>query len=250
VLINGVVTKGDRVWISDAIMIRGVDKDKYAPTKLNAWAGTHMPLPIGLANGPGDQVFWPDFINGAVTIGDPIKGEFKPIAGKLDRPLAVVMSKKEPKVYVAEYGAGKITEVSLTDGAKKSVATGLEGPIALALIDDTLYVAEAMSDRISKIDLGTGHKEVFVTGVVGKVGALADDGNGALLALSGSSGKLFRIDPNNLALSVIAEDLPIGYSAIGSYPSGVEFAGSMSVNANGDIYIPTAERGMIVLRKS
>ena len=231
-------------------MIRGVDKEKYAPTKLNAWAGTHMPLPIGLADGPGDQVFWPDFINGAVTIGDPGKGEFKPIAGKLDRPLAVVMSKKEPKIYVAEYGAGKITEVSLTDGAKKSVATGLEGPIALALINDTLYVSEAMSDRISKIDLATGHKEVFVTGAVGKVGALADDGDGALLALSGSSGKLFRINPKNLALSVIVEDLPIGYGAIGSYPSGVEFAGSMSVNANGDIYIPTSERGMIVLRKS
>jgi sugar lactone lactonase YvrE len=248
--INGIVWKNGKLWISDAIMIRGVNKGVYTPTKLNAWAGTHMPLPIGLADGPGDQVLFPDFVNNAVTIADPVKGEFKAIAGGLNRPLAVAMSKKEPKIYVAEYGAGQITEVSLTDGAKKPLATGLEGPMALAIIGDTLYVAEGKPGRISKVDLTSGNKEVFVAAAVGKVGALADDGAGSLLALSGSAGKLFRINPMNLALSVVAENLPIGYTVIGSYPTGVEFAAPMSVGANGDVYIATAERGVIVLRKT
>lgn len=247
--INGVVWKNGKLWISDAIMIRGVEKGAYAPTKLNAWAGTHMPLPIGLADGPGDQLFWPDFVNGAIALGDPAKGEFKAIAGGLNRPLAVVMSKDAPKVYVAEYGAGRITEVSLTDGAKKTVAEGLEGPMALALVNGALYVAEGKPSRISKVDPATGNKEVFVSSTVGKVGALADDGTGRLLALSGSAGKLFRIDPTNLAVSVVAENLPIAYSAIGSYPPGVEFAGAMGVASNGDVYLATAERGVIVLRK-
>ncbi|MFL6654920.1 MAG: SMP-30/gluconolactonase/LRE family protein [Sulfurifustis sp.] len=248
--INGVVWKNGKLWISDAIMIRGVDKGAYVPTKLNAWAGTHMPLPIGLADGPGDQLLWPDFVNGAVALGDPVKGEFKAVAGGLSRPLAVAMSREAPKFYVAEYGAGRVTEVSLTDGAKKTVAEGLEGPMALALVNGTLYVAEGKPSRISKIDPATGNKEVFVSSAVGKVGALADDGSGALLALSGSTGKLFRIDPKNLAVSVVAENLPVGYSAIGSYPPGVEFAGSMGVAANGDVYIATAERGVWVLRKA
>ena len=170
-----------------------------------------MPLPIGLANGPGEQVFWPDSVNNAVGIGDPAKGEFKAVAGGLNRPMAVLMSKSEPKIYVAEYGAGQITEVSLTDGAKKALATGLEGPLALAIIDNTLYAAEAKAGRISKVDLANGNKEVFLAGVVGKVGALGNDSAGNLLALDGASGRLFRINPKNLAISIVAQNLPVGY---------------------------------------
>jgi sugar lactone lactonase YvrE len=246
--INGILIKNNKVLISDAIMIRSVEKDHYVYTKLNAWAAHHMPLPIGLADGPGDQVFWPDPVNNAVAIGDPAKGEFKAIAGGLNRPMAVLMSKSEPKVYVAEYGAGQITEVSLTDGAKKALATGLEGPLALAVIDNTLYVAEAKAGRITKVDLASGNKEVFFSGVVGKVGALGNDGAGNLLALDGASGRLFRINPKNLAISVVAQNLPVGYGLAGSYPV-VEFPLSMAIGPKGDIYIPTAGRGLIVLQK-
>jgi len=247
--INGVLVKNGKVLISDAIMIRSVEKGRYIPTKLNAWAAHHMPLPIGLADGPGDQVFWPDSINNAVAIGDPAKGEFKPVAGGLNRPMAVLMSRNEPKVYVAEYGAGQITEVSLTDGAKKALATGLEGPLALAVIDRILYVAEAKAGRISKVDLANGNKEVFLSGVVGKIGALANDGAGNLLALDGASGRLFRINPLNLAISIVAENLPVGYTVLGSYPPA-EFAAPMAISQKGDIYVPTANRGLIMLQKT
>ena len=246
--INGVVFKNGKLLVSDAIMIRSVEKKQYVPTKLNAWAAHGMPLPIGLADGPGDQVFWPDPVNNAVAIGNPAKGEFKAVAGGLNRPMAVLMSPKDPKIYVAEYGAGQVTEVSLTDGAKKALATDLEGPLGLAIIDNTLYVAEGKSGRISKVDLANGKTEVFLSGVVGKVGALANDGKGNLLALDGASGRLFRINPKNLALSVVAENIPVSYGMAGSYPS-IEFPVSMTVNAMGNIYIPTAERGLIMLEK-
>jgi sugar lactone lactonase YvrE len=246
--INGILIKNGKVLISDAIMIRSVEKGKYAPTKLNAWAAHHMPLPIGLADGPGDQVFWPDSVNNAVAIGDPAKGEFKAIAGELNRPMAVLMSKSEPKIYVAEYGAGQITDVSLTDGAKKAFTTGLEGPLALAIIDNTLYVAEGKPGRISKVDLSNGNKEVFLAGVVGKIGALVNDGTGNLLALDGAGGRLFRINPKTLGISIIAESLPVGYTVLGSYPA-VEFSSPMTVSPKGNIYIPTADRGLIMLQK-
>jgi sugar lactone lactonase YvrE len=246
--VNGVVFKNGKLIISDAIMIRTVEKGKYVASKLNAWASHGMPLPIGLADGPGDQVLWPDSVNNAVAIGDPTKGEFKAIAGELNRPMAVLMSKTEPKIYVAEYGAGQITEVSLTDGVKKVLAKNLEGPLALAAIDTTLYVAEGKLGRISKVDLKTGKAEVFISSVVGKVGALATDGKGNLLALDGASGRLFRINPENLAISVIGENLPVGYGSAGSYP-GFEFPIAMTVNAKGNIYIPTVNRGLIMLEK-
>jgi len=245
---DGIVFKNGKIFVSDAIMIRSVEGDHYVPTKLNAWAAHGMPLPIGLADGPGDQVFWPDAVNNAVAIGDPAKGEFKAIAGGLNRPMAVLMSKSEPKIYVAEYGAGQITEVSLTDGAKKALATGLEGPLALAIIDNTLYAGEAKAGRITKVDLVSGNKEVFLAGVVSKVVALANDGAGNLLALDGASGRLFRINPKNLAISIVAQDLPVGYGTAGSYPA-VEFEGAMAVSSKGDIYIPTSERGLIMLQK-
>jgi sugar lactone lactonase YvrE len=246
--INGILVKNGKILASDAIMIRSVDKDHYGYTKLNAWAAHHMPLPIGLADGPGEQVFWPDSVNNAIAIGDPAKGEFKAIAGGLNRPMAVLMSKSEPKIYVAEYGAGQITEVSLTDGAKKALATGLEGPLALAIIGNTLYAAEAKAGRITKVDLTNGNKEVFLAGVVGKVGALANDGAGNLLALDGASGRLFRINPKNLSISIVAQNLPVGYGSAGSYPA-VEFPNAMTVGPKGDIYFPTADRGLIMLQK-
>jgi sugar lactone lactonase YvrE len=246
--INGIIIKEGKLLISDAIMIRTVEKDQYVPTKLNAWASHGMPLPIGLSNGPGDQVFWPDAVNNAVAIGNPLNGEFKALAGELNRPMAVLMSPKEPKIYVAEYGAGQVTEVSLTDGAKKALSKGLEGPLALAIIDNALYVAEGKPGRISKIDLSSGKTEVFISGVVGKVGALASDGAGNLLALDGAGGRLFRINPKNLGISIVAENIPVGYGSAGSYPA-LEFPLAMTVDGKGNIYIPTAERGLVMLEK-
>jgi hypothetical protein len=90
--------------------------------------------------------------------------------------------------------------------------------------------------------------QLFLHGVIGKVGGLANDGAGNLLALDGASGKLFRINPKNLAISVVAQNLPVGYTVIGSYPV-VEFPSSMTISSKGDIYIPTADRGLIMLQK-
>jgi sugar lactone lactonase YvrE len=246
--VNGVLFKNGKLLISDAIKIRSVEKDKYIPSKLNAWASHGMPLPLGLADGPGDQVFWPDWVNNAVAIGNPATGEFKPVAGELNRPMAVLMSKTEPKIYVVEYGAGQITEVSLKDGAKKALVKNLEGPVSFTIIDTFLYVAEAKLGRISKVDLSSGKAEVFLASVVGKVGALANDGKGNLLALDGASGKLFRINPKNLAISVLAENLPVAYGTYGSYP-GIQTPLPMTVNDKGDIYIATSDRGLIALEK-
>jgi hypothetical protein len=51
-----------------------------------------------------------------------------------------------------------------------------------------------------------------------------------------------------MSLSLVAEDLPVGYSTVGGYPP-IEFPWPMAVGANGDIYLATMNRGMIKLQK-
>jgi sugar lactone lactonase YvrE len=244
----GLVLKSGKLLVADAIMLRTLENGTYVKSKLNAWAAHNMPLPLGLADGPGDQVFWPDAVHGAIAIGNPTTGEFKAIAGELKRPTAVLMDPSGSRIFVTEFGNGQLTEVSLTDGAKRVVAAGLEGPLTLARLGDSLYVAESKAGRVSRVDPATGKKEIFVVGIAGKPDALADDGAGNLLVLDGASQKLLRVDPKTTKVSVVAVNLPIGYASTGSYPP-VEFPLVMAVAPTGDIYIGTAGRGIIKLEK-
>jgi sugar lactone lactonase YvrE len=242
----GVVVKNDTILVADAIMVRYVKEGKYYPTKLNAWAAHGMPLPLSLADGPGDQVFWTDCIHGAVAMGNPQTGEFQPVAGDLNLPMAVVMDGSRGRLLVAEYGAGRITSVNLTDGAKSVLTDGLEGPLAMTLLNGTLYVAESKAGRISAVRPDSGRKEVFLSGLAGKPGALAGDAEGGLLILDGAGRQLLRVDPTTMTVSVAAADLPIQYNTIGSYPP-VEFPLPMAVNEAGEIFLSTADRGMLKL---
>jgi sugar lactone lactonase YvrE len=244
----GIVAKADSLLVADAIMVRNLQGGIYQPTKLNAWASHGMPLPLSLADGPGSQVVWTDCIHGAVALGDPAGGQFQGLAGELKLPLAALMSAAGTELYVAEYGAGRITAIKLSDGTPTEVATDLQGPLALALIGDRLYVAEAKAGRISAVDLQTGRKEVLLASLVGKPGALANDGQGRLLVLDGAGQKLLRIDPRTLAVSVVAAHLPIAYATVGSYPP-VEFALPMTVDRQGNVWLTTADRGMLKLKK-
>ena len=246
--LTGVLVKHGQLIVSDAIMIRTVQKGEYAPTKLNAWASHGMPLTLGVIDGPGDQILWPDAVNNAIAIGNPKDGTFKPIAGGLNRPVAIAMSKTAPKLYVAEYGAGQITEVSLTDGAKRALVTGLDGPVALAVVDDALYIAEGRTARIRRAPLGGGKSEVFLSSEVGKVGALAGDGHGGLIAVDVIGRRLLHIDPRKLAITTIADGLPVGYGVIGSGTAAVEFPTPLHVADDGTITLGTAGRGVIQLK--
>lgn len=247
--LTGVLVKNGQLIVSDAIMIRTVAKGEYAPTKLNAWASHGMPLTLGVVDGPGDQILWPDAVNNAIAIGNPKDGTFKPVAGGLNRPVAVVMSKTAPKLYVAEYGAGQITEISLADGAKRPLVTGLDGPVALAVVDDWLYIAEARTARIRRAPLAGGKSEVWLSSEVGKVGALAADGRGGLIAVDVIGRRLLHIDPRKLAIATIADGLPVGYGVVGSGTGAVEFPAPLHVADDGTITLGTAGRGVIQLRR-
>ncbi len=249
--ITGVLLKNGKLWVADNIMIRSAEGGKYVKSAINPYAVTdNMPVPGILSDGPGDQILWLEPFAGTLAIGDPVRGGFRTIVGaveSLNRPVAMVMSGDRSTVYVAEYGSGKILSIGLDDGGKKILAEGLEGPLALAIIGDTMYVSEGKAARISKVDMKTGKTEIVVVGL-GKFGALANDGRGNLLAMDDAGGKLVRIHTGNLALKVIAVGLPVRSNVIGHHP-GLEMPCPMTVGPEGDIYLPTAGRGLVMLKK-
>jgi sugar lactone lactonase YvrE len=158
------------------------------------------------------------------------------------------MDKSESKLYVAEFGADQITEVALPSGDKKVLAKDFSGPVSLALIGETIYVGETKSGRIIKLNPAPGEKDVFLAGGVGRPGALANDGAGNLIVLDGGGKRLLRVSTKSGAVTTIAENLPVRYSVIGSYPY-MELPVPMAVNEKGDIYFTTMERGTILLKK-
>jgi sugar lactone lactonase YvrE len=247
--VHGLAIKGKDVVVADNIMLRFMENGRYVQTKINAWGTTPgIPSPRGLANGPGSQYIWSNWFGGALGIGDPRTGEFKVLTKGLSYPASMQMDKSESKLYVAEFGADQITEVSLPSGDKKVLAKDFSGPVSLALIGETIYVGETKSGRIIKLNPATGEKDVFLAGGVGRPGALANDGAGNLIVLDGGGKRLLRVSTKSGAVTTIAENLPVRYSVIGSYPY-MELPVPMAVNEKGDIYFTTMERGTILLKK-
>ena len=247
--INGLALKGKNIMVADNIMIRSLEKGQYVPSKINAWGTTPgIPTPRGIVNGPGEQYIWSNWFGGALGIGNPMTGEFKVLAKELNYPMGMLMDKSETKLFVAEHGADQITEIALDSGVKKVLAKGLAGPVSLALVGDTLYVGETKAGRISKVDPATGKREVFLAGIVGRPGGLGNDGAGNLLVLDGAGKRLLRVNTKNLAVSIIAQNLPVRYAVVGAYPY-TELPVPMAVNEKGDIYLITMERGTIMLQK-
>jgi sugar lactone lactonase YvrE len=246
--IGGMLAKGGEILVSDSVMIYQGIAGKYVKTRLSVGAVAGMPMPCGLAEGPGEEIFWTDWMGNTVAMGSPFTGEHKRVAEQLDRPVAALMNQEGTKLFVAEYGSGQITEIQVPDGAKRVLASGLEGPLALAIVKDRLYVAEAKAGRISKVDPDSGKQEVFLAGMVGRPAALGNDGGGNLLVLDGAGQKLYRIGTQDLRISLLAANLPIRCVLTGTYPA-LELPWPMSISKEGNIYLATADRGVIMLEK-
>lgn len=120
---------------------------------------------------PYDPVFLAD---GSVVVADygagtlarlaPGKGRDRSeLAGDLRGPVGVAAD--ADGIYVAEYDAGRIWRISLSDGARALVAEGLDRPEGLAIAaDGTLFVAETGRRRLLSVDVLTG-----------EIGVIADE---------------------------------------------------------------------------
>lgn len=62
--------------------------------------------------------------------------------------------------------------------------------------------------------------------------------------------KVLRIDPRKLIITLIADGLPTGNGLVGVGPAAVDFSTPLFVTPTGDIYLATAGRGIVQLKKT
>jgi DNA-binding beta-propeller fold protein YncE len=130
------------------------------------------------------------------------------------------------RVYVADRANDLVRVVDVEAGAVTTLATGFDGPGALALEEDTglLYVADTFRCVVTAVDTSNG-STVVVGGQPGRCGALdgvADratlDAPQALalfdgrLVVGGFSGALRSLDPASGTISTVA-NVPAGFFA-------------------------------------
>ncbi len=142
----------------------------------------------------------------------------------LNQPVGLALS--GDYLYIAEYGAGKISKINITDQTPiaTDVVIGLDGPGSLLLIGDYLYIAEYDGDKISKIDITVPTPTATTVVTVSAPEGLVLSGNELYIA-EYDGGKISKID--------ITDSTPIPnatYVFTANNPQGLELNGN-------DLYI-------------
>ena len=156
----------------------------------------------------------------------------------LHLPTAIYANHSDAFIYATEFIDGKIEAIPVNDDQikRKTVATNLSGPNGIVKKGDKLYVAESLGQRISVIDLTNGRQDVLLSGGVGRPSAIDMDKDGNLLVLDSEGRRLLKINPDNAAMSVIADNLPIYPNIFANWPV-VQVPNGLAVTADGAIYV-------------
>lgn len=141
---------------------------------------------------------------GSIARYRPAAGESDFIGHGYDQLMGIASTYGGATVF-AEYGTGK---VHIADGVEtREIATGLNKPMGVAVLGDTIFVAEAGAGQISMISNG-GAAETLITGLGRPEGLCVS--NGILYAVDTATKALLAIDPGSGDITTIASDLPVG----------------------------------------
>ena len=149
-------------------------------------------------------------------------------------------------VLYAEIATGNITRASGTDFKQtKVVASGLAGPVQMALArDGALYVTEA-AGKLTRVNLADGTKTEVAGGLALPEG-VAQTPWGSLVVAEAAARRLVEIDPATGAKRTIAENLEIGLPAGPGMPPPYCVTG-VAVGPDGTVYF-TANRNNALYR--
>lgn len=155
---------------------------------------------------------------------------------KFDAPYSPVFL-PDGSLVVADYAAGSLTRLAAgKDRAKAAIATGLKGPLGLALSGDQfLYVSEYDAGRIVRLNLSSGGLDVVKEGL-GRPEGIALTGDGDLLVAETGTQRLLRIDPVSVEVETVAENLAIGLAGGDDLPKPFLPTG-ITVDAADNIYV-------------
>jgi sugar lactone lactonase YvrE len=140
-------------------------------------------------------------------------------------------------LLIADYSAGTVTRLAPGKSRDKTVvASGLEGPVGLALANEyTLYISEYDGGRVLRLNLSTLEQSIVVAGLEHPEG-LAITRDGQVLVAETGTQRLLRIDPTSWVVDTIADNLAIGLAAGSDLPAPFLPTG-IAVDAADNIYV-------------
>jgi sugar lactone lactonase YvrE len=135
------------------------------------------------------------------------------------------------EIIFTDLGTGTVKKVDNT-----TIASGFYVPTGLAAIGDDLYVADWASGMVWKVYDDGNPTMVPVATDLAQPEGLTDDIDGNLLVVETGAGRLSRIDTETGEVSLVADDLALGYPAAPGFPPTYVFNG-VDVGPSGNIYV-------------
>ncbi len=151
-----------------------------------------------------------DLSPGAVQVFDAATGADQAVFEDLDSPHGLLFE-DENRLLVAEFEAGTIVRVDVTDpDSREVVAEGLRGPVGLARASDgALYVSEYRAGSVTRLDLDAGTRAPIAENLDRPEGIdVFPDGRVAVAEVGAR--RVVAVEPGSGRLAVLGTRLPIG----------------------------------------
>jgi len=231
----GLKVDGDKLWVADIFGFREVDLKGGGVRDVFRMHATdskmEYPFAVGLSSRSYALASW---FTGTVQVIDRTTKATTAMIHGLKAPYDAIPM-EDGSVLVAEIATGNVSRASGADLKTMTVvASGLAGPVQMALgKDGALYVTEA-AGKLTRIDLADGKKTEVAAGLALPEG-VAQTPWGTFIVAEAAAGKLTEIDPAGGTRRTVADKLPIGLAGGPGMPPPYVPTG-VAVGADGTVY--------------
>jgi len=232
------------LYVADIFGFRQVDAKSGAVKDIFRMQASEMEYPFAVGVS-AKQFALTSWFTGTVQLVDRATLKTSAMIHGLKAPYDALPMDDGSVVY-AEIATGNITRASGADFKQtKVVASGLAGPVQMALgRDGALYVTEA-AGKLTRVNLADGTKTEVAGGLALPEG-VAQTPWGSFVVAEAAARRLVEIDPASGAKRTIAENLEIGLPAGPGMPPPYCVTG-VAVGPDGTVYF-TANRNNALYR--
>lgn len=232
------------LYVADIFGFRQVDAKSGAVKDIFRMQASEMEYPFAVGVS-AKQFALTSWFTGTVQLVDRATLKTSAMIHGLKAPYDALPMDDGSVVY-AEIATGNITRASGADFKQtKVVASGLAGPVQMALgRDGALYVTEA-AGKLTRVNLADGTKTEVAGGLALPEG-VAQTPWGSFVVAEAAARRLVEIDPASGAKRTIAENLDIGMPAGPGMPPPYCVTG-VAVGPDGTVYF-TANRNNALYR--
>ena len=241
---SGVKVAGSQLWVADIFACRTVDIATGRVTDVKRMQASDMeyPFAVGVSSKLVALTSW---FTGTVQLLDRNTRETVNMMHGWKAPYDA-LPLEDGSVLVAELATGSISQASGADyKTRKVVASGLQGPVQMALgRDGALYVTEA-AGKLTRINLADGSKSEVAANLALPEG-VAQTPWGTFIVAEAAARKLTEIDPGSGQRRTVADNLPIGLAGGPGMPPPYVATG-VTVDDAGNVYF-SANRNNAIYR--